>query len=93
MHGPSAAPGARWTTESRCARSTPRWKPEALDLLQLHCPHPGVYDRPEVFGMVDDLVRAGKVVDEDSAHMPNVEEPEKSQRSLIELGRRFCSEG
>ncbi len=43
--------------------------------------------------MVDDLVRAGKVVDEDSAHMPNVEEPEKSQRSLIERGRRFCSEG
>jgi aryl-alcohol dehydrogenase-like predicted oxidoreductase len=34
---------------------------EALDLLQLHCPHPAVYDRPEVFGILDDLVSAGKV--------------------------------
>jgi aryl-alcohol dehydrogenase-like predicted oxidoreductase len=34
---------------------------EALDVLQLHCPHPAVYDRPEVFGVLDDLVRAGKV--------------------------------
>ena len=34
---------------------------DALDLLQLHCPHPGVYDRPEVFGVLDDLVEAGKL--------------------------------
>jgi aryl-alcohol dehydrogenase-like predicted oxidoreductase len=34
---------------------------ETLDLLQLHCPHPAVYDRPEVFGVLDDLVTAGKV--------------------------------
>jgi len=34
---------------------------EAVDLLQLHCPHPGVYDRPEVFGILDDLVAAGKI--------------------------------
>ncbi len=34
---------------------------DAIDLLQLHCPHPGVYDRPEVFGILDDLVRAGKL--------------------------------
>jgi aryl-alcohol dehydrogenase-like predicted oxidoreductase len=34
---------------------------EAVDLLQLHCPHPDVYDRPEVFGVLDDLVRAGKL--------------------------------
>ena len=33
----------------------------AVDLLQLHCPHPGVYDRPEVFEILDDLVAAGKV--------------------------------
>jgi len=33
----------------------------ALDLLQLHCPHPDVYRRPEVFGILDDLVRAGKL--------------------------------
>lgn len=34
---------------------------DAIDLLQLHCPHPDVYDRPEVFGILDDLVAAGKV--------------------------------
>ena len=34
---------------------------ESIDLLQLHCPHPGVYDRPEVFGILDDLMTAGKL--------------------------------
>jgi aryl-alcohol dehydrogenase-like predicted oxidoreductase len=34
---------------------------ESLDLLQLHCPSPGVYYRPEVFGILDDLVQAGKI--------------------------------
>ena len=34
---------------------------DAIDLLQLHCPHPEVYDRPEVFGILDDLVTAGKL--------------------------------
>ena len=34
---------------------------EALDLLQLHCPPTEVYYRPEVFGVLDDLVRAGKL--------------------------------
>ena len=34
---------------------------DALDLLQLHCPHPAVYDRPEVFAVLDDLVAEGKV--------------------------------
>ena len=34
---------------------------DALDLVQLHCPHPDVYDRPEVFGILDDLVREGKL--------------------------------
>src|SRR5579862_1590419 len=34
---------------------------DALDVLQLHCPHPGVYDRPEVFGILDDLASVGKV--------------------------------
>ena len=34
---------------------------EALDLLQLHCPPSEVYDRPEVFGILDDLTTAGKV--------------------------------
>ena len=34
---------------------------DAIDLLQLHCPHPHVYDMPEVFGVLDDLVRDGKL--------------------------------
>jgi aryl-alcohol dehydrogenase-like predicted oxidoreductase len=34
---------------------------DAIDLLQLHCPHPRVYDMPEVFGILDDLVREGKL--------------------------------
>jgi len=34
---------------------------EAIDLLQLHCPPTEIYYRPEVFGVLDDLVRAGKL--------------------------------
>jgi aryl-alcohol dehydrogenase-like predicted oxidoreductase len=34
---------------------------EALDLLQLHTPPSPVFERPEVFGWLDDLVTAGKI--------------------------------
>ena len=34
---------------------------EMLDLVQLHCPPTDVYYRPEVFGVMDDLCRAGKL--------------------------------
>jgi aryl-alcohol dehydrogenase-like predicted oxidoreductase len=34
---------------------------ERIDLLQLHCPPTEVYYRPEVFGILDDLVAAGKI--------------------------------
>jgi aryl-alcohol dehydrogenase-like predicted oxidoreductase len=34
---------------------------DAIDLLQLHCPPTELYHRPEVFGGLDDLVRAGKL--------------------------------
>ncbi len=34
---------------------------ETLDLVQLHCPPTDVYYRPEVFGVMDDLCRAGKL--------------------------------
>ena len=34
---------------------------DAIDLLQLHCPPPDVYDMPEVFGILDDLVADGKL--------------------------------
>lgn len=32
-----------------------------LDLVQLHCPPTDVYYMPEVFGVLDDLVKAGKI--------------------------------
>src|SRR3954452_3110175 len=34
---------------------------ESLDLLQLHCPPTDLYYEPEVFGLLDDLVTAGKI--------------------------------
>jgi aryl-alcohol dehydrogenase-like predicted oxidoreductase len=34
---------------------------DCLDLVQLHCPPTEVYYRPEVFGTLDDLVKAGKI--------------------------------
>ena len=42
-------------------RSLRNLEADTLDLLQLHCPPPPVYDSSEVFGVLDDLVRAGKV--------------------------------
>jgi aryl-alcohol dehydrogenase-like predicted oxidoreductase len=42
-------------------RSLTNLEADAIDLLQLHCPHPAVFDRPEVFGYLDELVRAGKL--------------------------------
>jgi aryl-alcohol dehydrogenase-like predicted oxidoreductase len=34
---------------------------ESIDLLQLHCPPTKVFFMPEVFGVLDDLVKAGKI--------------------------------
>jgi aryl-alcohol dehydrogenase-like predicted oxidoreductase len=34
---------------------------DAIDLVQLHCPPTQVYYMPEVFGIMDDLVAAGKI--------------------------------
>ncbi len=42
-------------------RSLGNLEMEAVDLLQLHCPHPAVYDMPEVFGILDDLTKAGRI--------------------------------
>jgi aryl-alcohol dehydrogenase-like predicted oxidoreductase len=42
-------------------RSLKNLNTEAIDLLQLHCPPNDVYYRPEVFGVLDDLVAAGKL--------------------------------
>jgi len=42
-------------------RSAKNLEVEALDLLQLHCPPSDVYYMPEVFGVLGDLQRAGKL--------------------------------
>lgn len=42
-------------------RSLQNLRVEALDLLQLHCPPTEVYYMPELFGVLDDLVQAGKI--------------------------------
>ena len=34
---------------------------DALDLLQLHCPPTALYSHPEVFGLLDDFVKEGKI--------------------------------
>jgi len=59
-------------------RSLRNLEMEAVDLLQLHCPHPDVYDRPEVFGILDDLVKAGKV----RHYGISVETVEEAQRGI-----------
>ena len=42
-------------------RSLKNLQVDALDLVQLHCPPPDVLYRPEVFGVMDDLIAAGKI--------------------------------
>jgi aryl-alcohol dehydrogenase-like predicted oxidoreductase len=42
-------------------RSLKNLDTDAVDLLQLHCPPTEVYYRPEVFGVLGDLVKAGKL--------------------------------
>jgi aryl-alcohol dehydrogenase-like predicted oxidoreductase len=42
-------------------RSLKNLNTESIDLLQLHCPPMDVYYRPEFFGMLDDLVKQGKL--------------------------------
>lgn len=43
-------------------RSLKNLETETIDLLQLHCPPTPVYYMPEVFGVMDDLVKAGKLL-------------------------------
>jgi aryl-alcohol dehydrogenase-like predicted oxidoreductase len=42
-------------------RSLKNLETDAIDLLQLHCPPTDVYYMPEVFSMLDDFVKAGKL--------------------------------
>jgi len=42
-------------------RSLKNLSTDTIDLLQLHCPPTEVYYKPDVFGLLDDLVKAGKI--------------------------------
>ena len=42
-------------------RSLKNLATDAIDLLQLHCPPTDLYYHPEAFGILDDLVKAGKI--------------------------------
>jgi aryl-alcohol dehydrogenase-like predicted oxidoreductase len=59
-------------------RSLRNLEMDAVDLLQLHCPHPKVYDMPEVFGILDGLVHAGKL----RHYGVSVETVEEAHRAL-----------
>jgi aryl-alcohol dehydrogenase-like predicted oxidoreductase len=69
---------SRENLDAWVSRSLGNLEMDAIDLLQLHCPHPTVYDRPEVFGFLDDLVRAGKV----RHYGVSVESVEEAHRAL-----------
>jgi aryl-alcohol dehydrogenase-like predicted oxidoreductase len=56
VEGYSAANLAAWVD-----RSLQNLNTDCIDLLQLHCPPNELYYRPETFGLLDDLVRAGKL--------------------------------
>ena len=59
-------------------RSLKNLNTEALDLLQLHCPPTQVFYMPEVFGILDDLVAAGKV----SYYGVSVEKVEEALKAI-----------
>ena len=52
---------------------------DAIDLLQLHCPHPSVFDSAEVFGHLDDLVTMGKV----RYYGVSVETVDEARRAMV----------
>jgi aryl-alcohol dehydrogenase-like predicted oxidoreductase len=51
---------------------------DSLDLLQLHCPPTALYDSSEVFGILDDLVQAGKIRN----YGVSVEKIEEARRAI-----------
>jgi len=65
-------------------RSLANLQVEAIDLLQLHCPPTEVYYRPEVFGVLDDLVAAGKI----RAYGVSVEKVEEALKAIEYPGVR-----
>ncbi len=80
-------------------RSLKNLNTDALDLLQLHCPPTEVFYRPEVFGVLDDLVKAGKVqhygvsVEKVEEALKAIEYPEvKTVQIIFNLFRQRPSE-
>ncbi|HUR19724.1 MAG TPA: aldo/keto reductase, partial [Vicinamibacterales bacterium] len=63
-----------WVDESLTNLDT-----DAIDLLQLHCPHSTVYDSPEVFGILDDLVAMGKI----RYYGVSVETVDEARRAMV----------
>jgi len=61
LHPHTAAGYNREHLTSFVERSLQNLQMEALDLLQLHSPPSEVYDHPEVFAILDDLVQQGKI--------------------------------
>lgn len=60
---PHVAEGfTRQNLTSFIERSLTNLDVETLDLVQLHCPPTQVYYMPEVFGILDDLVKEGKLM-------------------------------
>jgi aryl-alcohol dehydrogenase-like predicted oxidoreductase len=59
-------------------RSLKNLNTETIDLVQLHCPPNEVYYRPEVFGVLDDLVAAGKL----RYYGVSVKSPEEGLRAM-----------
>lgn len=58
--------------------SLARMELEAIDLIQLHCPPTEVYFRPEVFEILDDLKKAGKILN----YGVSVEKVEEALKAL-----------
>ncbi len=59
-------------------RSLKNLETDALDLVQLHCPPTEVYYMPEVFGVLDDLVKQGKL----KHHGVSVEKVEEALKAI-----------
>lgn len=57
----TAAGYNRQNLASFIERSLKNLQKDAIDLLQLHCPPRDVYYMPDVFGVLDDLVKDGKL--------------------------------
>ena len=64
-------------------RSLKNLETETIDLLQLHCPPTEVYYMPEVFDILNDLVKAGKI----RYYGVSVEKVEEALKA-IEFSRR-----